>query len=181
MRHQKVLAFITVVASTLAFAPGATALCGGIETPAGALASGDLGFVGVVESVTNLDRWATVHVEEVWSDDDLAEWVEVRGSIYGPTDPFGIFTTISSGDKSYNPGGRYLFFPTVRDGHLFDDECSAGSPWDPSLELLRPASAHPPVPGGRAGVGVAWPLVLLGATVIGGGFVLYAFRRTRTR
>jgi len=132
-----------------------------------------------VDSVTNLDRWATVHVEEVWSDDDLEEWIHVRGSIYPPQDPFGIFATVSSGDKSYSTGSRYLFFPAIRDGHLFDDECGATVLWDQSLEALRPATAHPPAPGPMP-TSIPWLPLLAGGVVLG-AVVLVFLRRTLFR
>ena len=168
---------IGLLASWLASAGPAAALCGGTGTPAGALRSGQLVFVGVVESVSNLDRWATVHVEEVWSHGDLAEWVEVRGSEERPGwDIFGIFATLSSNDTYYRRGQRYLFVPNIRNGHLDDFSCTPTMPWDPSLEALRPATAHPPTTDTMPSP-VPWLLVMLGAVALGGGVLVMLRRR----
>jgi hypothetical protein len=166
--------WLTLTTSSLA-----TALCSGIETPAQALTSGRPTFVGVVESLANLDRWAIVHVEEVWSRGDVPEWVEVRGT--------GIETEkeILSTDHFYRAGQQYLFTVDSQNGHLYDSGCSATVIWRPSLDAARPSTAHPAVAGPKpSGYGPSASTRVLLATgsaaigLIGVGFV---FQRRRRR
>jgi len=180
MRRAAPAVVLTALLSCLPFAPPASALCGGLETPAQALAAGRVVFVGVVDSVSNLDRWAVVHVEEVWSSGDQPEWVEVRGTVYEP-ELFDIFANVSSGDRYYRPSERYLFSLEIRDGRLFDFECGATVPWDPSFGALRPETAHPPIPGSPPQPGIPWMLVGLGAVVLLASGALLALRRNARR
>lgn len=146
--------------------------------PAGALAScvppaagvapwaaADAVFVGTVTSLSNGDRWATVSVEEVWQGPDLPAEVVVRG---GPED------AITSVDRTYAVGMRYVFAVMVDGGELLDNNCSGTTPVDAiDLEAARPAEirepgrgATPPVDAGIDLGGVAGPLAL--AATVGG-------------
>ena len=181
--HRRALVAAVVLASTLAFPPAATAtLCGEWETPIEALAADRVVFVGVVDSVSNLDRWAVVHVQEVWSRGSSPEWVEVRGTDIEPQfwDVFGIFANISSADKSYRPGDRYLFSLEAQDGHLFDWFRSATVRWNQSLEAARPVTAHPPIPDAIPPSGI-WLIVILAGMLAGGSAVLVVLRRKANR
>ncbi len=102
-----------------------------------AVRDADLVFVGTVTSVANLDRWATVAVEEIWKGPDLFPVVEVRGGPGG--------NAASSVDRSYIAGTRYLFLPFVADGVLQDSSCSSTTEYTRDLGALRPANARRPV------------------------------------
>lgn len=134
-----------LVAASLVMAPRATALCAGIPDARAELRRGGVAFVGVATYVT-AERWATFHVEEVWSGGDLPEWLEVAGTSLEKPLLTDLFTSIGSTDREWEGGTRYLVFPHRRDGRLVDGDCSGTTEWHEGLAALRPASAHPPVP-----------------------------------
>jgi len=95
----------------------------------------DIVFVGTVTETTNQDRWASVAVEEVWRGPDLPEAVVVKGGTGGDA--------ISSVDRSYQAGTKYLFFPYPDEqGNLADNICTNTVEWSPDLGQLRPADAR---------------------------------------
>jgi len=102
-----------------------------------AIRDADSVFVGTVTSLSNNDRWATVAVEEVWKGPDLARIVEVRGGPAG--------NVMTSVDRSFMAGTRYLFLPYIADGALSDNACSSTAEFTADLVRLRPATAHPPI------------------------------------
>jgi hypothetical protein len=108
-----------------------------------ALLFGEVVFVGTVTGVENLDRWATVAVEERWKGaDDLPDTVQVRGGP-GPG-------TATSVDTTFSDGVRYLFFTTRGPGYLEDNACSSTQRWTDELATHRPAdvSVAPAVESG---------------------------------
>lgn len=125
------------------FAPRpAVASCAGIVSLEDALLVAETVFVGSVTGLENMDRWATVRVEERWKGArDLPDTVQVRG---GP-EP-GVASSV---DRVFAPG-RYLFLVTRGPGYLQDNACSATTPWTDSLSSVRPAglSAAPDVVSG---------------------------------
>lgn len=151
-----------------------------------AMAEAPAVFVGQVVSTTNEDRWAVVDVEEVWKG-DVPERVEVRG---GPADPPGRLSVVSSVDRDFKNGRRYLFVPYRRKGDVFlDNICTRTTRYSGRLDKYRPAGAVPlppddaepsgeqaPVSGG----GVSpWLIVGLGAAACAGGAILLSGRRRR--
>ncbi|MEW5990978.1 MAG: hypothetical protein AB1736_06485 [Chloroflexota bacterium] len=143
-------------------------------------ASADVVFLGTVTSLANNDRWATVHVEEVWVGPDQPVDVVVRGGPEG--------NTATSVDRTYLLGARYVFGVTVVDGQLQDNACS-GTTLAEAVDLaaMRPADVRPPTGGGSDTVGagggfdlggLAGPVLLV--SVVGGlllATVLVARRR----
>lgn len=142
---------------------GVLAKC--LPAPAGAVpwADADAVLVGTVTSVSNGDRWATVTVEEVWHGPDQPTEVVVRGG------PEGSMTSV---DRTYTVGIRYIFAVSVEDGSLLDNTCSGTTPADEvDLAAVRPAEIRTPgtgtaVPGqtGEALAGLGGPLAV-GAVV----------------
>jgi hypothetical protein len=94
------------------------------------LAASSVVFTGTVVSVDGGDRIATVLVDEVWKGGPLPERVEVRG---GPGDP----RSITSVDRSFVTGDKYLFVP-INDSPPFEDNaCTATREYSPQLEDAR--------------------------------------------
>lgn len=112
----------------------ASASCGTVPTVRKALATADVAFVGTVVSLENLDRWATVKVDEVWKGEGVPEEVELRAGPKGER-------TMTTVDRTYVLGRQYLFFP-YRDRPAFyrDSACSATTAYGPRLVRFRPAS-----------------------------------------
>lgn len=95
------------------------------------LAASSVVFTGTVVAVSGGDRVATVLVDEVWKGGPLSEQVEVRG---GPGDP----QSITSVDRSFARGDKYLFVP-INDAPPFQDNaCTATREYSPELEGSRP-------------------------------------------
>ena len=114
----------------------AAASCGTVPPVRKALSSSTVVFVGTVVSLENLDRWATVQVDEVWKGEDVPEEVEVRAGPKGER-------TMTTVDRSYVLGRQYLFFlfSPYRDPPDFyrDTACSATTRFKQELTKFRPA------------------------------------------
>ena len=157
-------------------APGTAAatFCGDLPPMDQAVARTDLVFVGVVEGVTNMDRWATVRVEDVWRGAVDVPRTEVRGG-----NPPGVWSDL---DRTYQTGQRYLFFVSTAEDELADHACSPTSPWRPELVRFRPADARlvsgPPTadaPGFDPGLLVV-PVLAIGCMAVAIGGLLVALR-----
>ncbi len=94
------------------------------------LAASSVVFTGTVVSVAAGDRVATVLVDEVWKGSALPEQVEVRG---GPGDP----QSITSVDRSFVKGDKYLFVPINEAPPFEDNACTATQEYSPGLENAR--------------------------------------------
>lgn len=100
-----------------------------------AIKEAEIVFVGTVVATANVDRTATVSVEEVWKGPAMPATVQVKG---GGDDP----NTASSVDRSFQPGARYVFLPHLtQNGSLVDNSCSNTEVWDDSMAVFRPADA----------------------------------------
>jgi hypothetical protein len=112
----------------------ASASCVAIDPEAWKTA--DVVLVGTVTSVANNDRWAQVAVEEVWRGPDQPAEVVVKG---GGADP-GMMTSV---DRTYEVGVRYLLTLTVVGEDLTDNACS-GTAEAASMDIdrIRPADAR---------------------------------------
>lgn len=132
-------------AFAFAFVPRAAGLCSEIPDAQTELRRGGIAFVGVATYVT-ADRWATFHVEEVWSGGDLPEWLEVAGTSIEKPVLTDLFVSVGSTDREWEAGRRYLVFPHRRDGRLVDGACSGTTEWHQGLAGLRTSSAHAPIP-----------------------------------
>jgi hypothetical protein len=104
------------------------------------LAASSVVFTGTVVSVAGGDRIATVLVDVVWKGGDLPEQVEVRG---GPGDP----QSITSVDRSFVKGDKYLFVPINEAPPFEDNACTATQEYSPGLENARSLDSS----GGGAG------------------------------
>jgi hypothetical protein len=140
-----------------------------------AVAGAEIVFVGTVTAVESAGRTASVNVEEVWRGDVPAEVV-----LNDDLDP----DVISSVDRTFDVGVRYLFLPSAEDGRLIDTQCSSTVAWDDGLAAFRPAEAHQPVPGtdDRGPLGILGELggPVLVVSIVGGlllATVLVARRR----
>ena len=101
------------------------------------LAHAPAAFVGTVQSTTNRGRVAHVAVEEVWKGGALPSSVEVRGT------PLTDENAMTSNDRSFTAGVRYLFVPQgMTDGGtaFSDNVCTATQEYGPHLDELRPHS-----------------------------------------
>lgn len=134
-------------------------------------------FVGTVTGLASGDRWATVKVEEVWRGPDQPAEVVVRG---GPED------AMTSVDRTFVLGMRYVFAVTVDGGALLDNSCSGTTPADAiDLDAVRPAEIRQPgssapvsTSGGLDLGGLAGPVAVVG---IVGGLLLATVLLTRRR
>jgi hypothetical protein len=117
-------------------------------------------FVGTVETLRNVARFATVRVHEQWKGAALPDTVEVRGT--DVDDP----TAGTSGDRSYDLGSRYLFVPANSMPPFLDGLCSATTPWSAELAQLRPGAA----PGASGhGASSSGRLILASLAVLAAG------------
>ncbi len=125
---------VTIVASlTVLLLPTQTACASCIRDPRPLpveVAEADIVFVGTVITVANAGRDARIQVEEIWKGPDLGEQVVVHGGPEGGS--------VTSVDRRWEPGARYLVFPRRHEGRLEDDACSPTVRWEPRLSAFRP-------------------------------------------
>jgi len=139
----------------------------------------DLVFVGSVTAIAGGGRSASVRVEEVWRGGAMPAEVTVLGGTE-PGRPM-------EGDRTFEAGVRYVFFPFVVDGQLVDNICTATAPWVEGFAAVRPADARTPLPSatGTASGPLAavadLALPLLTALLIGGAAVAVAVVVSRRR
>lgn len=121
------------------FAAAGPALASCMMPPALDVAIGEANtvFVGTVTGVANHDRTATVLVEEIWKGPQLGPLVQVIG---GSEDE----TMITSVDRMYRAGTRYLFVLHAENGRLSDNACSSTQEWSAAVAAVRPASIRTP-------------------------------------
>jgi hypothetical protein len=148
--------------------------------PAGGVpwSSADAVFVGTVTSVTSGDRWATVSVEEVWQGPDQPAEVVVRGGPAGDA--------MTSVDRTFSVGVRYIFAVTLEDGALLDNACSGTTEVDAvALDAVRPAEIRQPGSGtpvpGRDGLDLGWLGGPVAVVAVVGGFLLVTVLIARRR
>lgn len=123
---------VLLVALCLVFVlPAAARASCAVQLPLSeSLAASSVVFTGTVVSVTGGNRIATVLVDDVWKGGPLPEQVEVRG---GPGDP----RSITSVDRSFVKGDKYLFFPINEAPPFEDNACTATREYSPELENTR--------------------------------------------
>ncbi|MGH2427470.1 MAG: hypothetical protein ACRDGV_01095 [Candidatus Limnocylindria bacterium] len=161
MRIQK-LAPPTALGIALALLPGTVAAsCMEFPPIAQHLAQAEVVLVGTVREVANEDRTAQVEVHEIWSGPEVPSLVTIHG---GPDDP----TMMTSADRFYRPGTRYLFAVQLLKGRLEDNGCTATQEWTDDLAALRPADATSPPAAttGDGGGGVPATAVAIGLAVL---------------
>jgi hypothetical protein len=172
------LAAAAVLLATL-WAPAAvSAKCAAPPAGGDRWSSAEAVFVGTVTSVASGDRWATVSVEEIWQGPDQPAEVVVRGGPEGDA--------MTSVDRTYAVGVRYIFAVAIEDGAILDNACSGTTEVDAiALDAVRPAEIRrpgsgPPVSSGD-GPDLGWlggPLVVV---VVVGGFLLVTVLLARRR
>lgn len=143
-----------------------------------AIAAAQLVFVGTVDAVRD-ETIAHFRVEEIWVGPDLTE-VTIHGGEGGGT--------VTSVDRSFVAGQRYLVLPYADGATLRDNACTNTQVWTDELAELRPADARTvdpatadgsPEPAGRERAFPVWLLAALGvggATLLGGA---WGFTRRR--
>ncbi|HXG25310.1 MAG TPA: hypothetical protein VNL94_00440 [Candidatus Binatia bacterium] len=131
-----------------------------------ALETHDIVFVGTVEDTAEQNRWAVVTVEEVWRGPDQPRTVVIKGGLGG--------NMMSSVDRFFEVGERYLFFPSVDPPNgLADNACSSTTQFREDLARLRPADARPPIDeASTAGAGAFDLDALLPFAAVGVVFVI---------
>lgn len=95
------------------------------------IADADIVFVGTVIEVTNKNRTAIFRVEEVWKGPSLPERVKVAG---GPETS----NAVTSVDRYFDQGVRYLVFPLGDPSEFTDNSCSPTRKWADDLAAHRP-------------------------------------------
>lgn len=165
------IALLAALTLPAVMAPPAAGACATRPTPAQAMASAQIVFVGTVTAISETGQTATFTVEEIWKGPNLASQVTVYGA-----------APVASGEpvdaQTWTVGTRYLVFPNATlNGNLVADACTATSVYESSLDALRPADAHPPLgeptsgPPGAPPFPAAFLLLLLAGT--GAAFVLW--------
>jgi hypothetical protein len=142
----------------------AAAACGSRPSPAEAMASAQLVFVGTVTATSDTGQTATFSVQEIWKGQNLASQVTVYGA-----------APVASGQPAdvltWTVGTRYLVFPSATlNGNLVADACTATEVYQSAFDALRPSNAHPPLgeptsgPPGAPPFAAAFLLILLAGT-----------------
>jgi hypothetical protein len=183
-----------VVLTVLAIPRIAWASCGHIPTVEEAFPDADIVFTGTVISTDYDGKLATVEVEAIWKGEEIPFEVTVIG--VGGLDLLTA-ATVTSGDRHFEAGVKYIFFP-INSANPFEDyACTATTPVTADIEAQLPGLAGGPgvVPldspdmqttgsqrsqastdlGGLSG----WMLAVVVATLAGG--LLYAARRRPAR
>ena len=127
-------------------------------------------FVGTVLQTTNRDRNASVRVESIWLGPRLPERVEVTG---GPSQA----NVVSSADRSWEAGQRYLFVLDDAKPPFKDDVCSATTPYTSAIARLEPEGVISPENDGGSG---PWLLVAVALVGLGALQARRAMRRARS-
>ena len=122
-------------------------------------------ILGTVRAVADQDRIATVVVEEIWRGPDLPPEVTVRGG-------FGTGDAFTSGDRTFEPGVRYLFDLRESEGSLQDNACSLTARWSAELAAFRPADARLVATQPRSDANAVDLAVPLGIIVVVGAVAL---------
>lgn len=119
--------------------PTAVASCVAPQPLRQAVAHAPVVFVGTVIATRNNARTAVVRVDQVWRGPEMKHRVVVKGSP-------ATGSVITSVDRSFQTGVRYLFVPTpvTRTSPYQDNACTPTRPYTPKLAKFRPQSAHRP-------------------------------------
>lgn len=175
MRISK-LAFPAALAMALALLPGtAAASCMEFPPIEEHLAQAQVVLVGTVQGLANHDRTAQVEVHEIWRGGDVSALVTIHG---GPDD----LEMMTSTDRSYQLGARYLFAVQVVDGRLEDNGCTATQEWTDDLAALRPtdATSPPATTADEGGGSVPTAAIVIGLAVLAVvATSIFAFRARR--
>ena len=139
-----------------------------------ALRDSDSVFVGTVDGLANGGRTANFVVDEVWRGPDLPARTVVDGGPDG--------NAITSIDRTWEPGAKYLVFAAVANGKLTDNACSNTQIWTDDLAAHRPTDARSPDDAtDTGGTGISGPLLTLLAAIGVIGVVGFVAFRNRPR
>lgn len=132
-----VMTLTAVGAALTAFGSPAFADCARDERPLDVqVATAPIAFVGRVVALDATMTTADFEVEEVWRGGPLPGYLRVHGGTGEP----GV---VSSVDRTYQPGQRYLVAPYLDGDRLRDNSCTMTRPVDAEVEAARPADAEP--------------------------------------
>jgi hypothetical protein len=131
---------LIALALTSATAGAAQASCAVPSALPEQIKAAALVFVGTVLSTSDDNRVAYVRVESIWKGPLGAEYVNVHGSP-------GSAGTVTSVDRHYQAGTRYLFILYSAEQPLQDNDCTGTQPYTNALASLRPSGARPPAVG----------------------------------
>lgn len=99
------------------------------------IADAEIVFVGTVADL-QFETTAQFQVEEVWKGTVPADAVVLGG----PGEP-GVVTSV---DRFWTVGQRYLVFPQAEGGQLRDNSCTPTREWTEDLAAARPADVTTP-------------------------------------
>lgn len=177
--HVPATTTLLVLALLVAAPRPASASCAEMPPLDRAIANSPIVFVGTVTAIQD-GFLAQFTVEEIWAGGDLREVTVQTGE--GPG-------TVSSVDRSFEVGERYLVLPHADGARLRDNSCSATQPWTDELAAFRPvdartveADAGPSVDGSPSGGGDGIPMglaVLAAGILLVGGIGAAVIRRSR--
>jgi hypothetical protein len=130
------------------------------------LASATVAFVGTVHDTSDGNRLARVRVQEIWKGAGLPVEVQMDGTVSGTR-------VVTSADRTYAVGHRYLFLPANATSPFRDIDCSGTVEYGSAVAALRPATAFAPTPTGDAAAEPGWflPLGVVGVAVLGAGLI----------
>lgn len=132
----RLVALTLLVPTTLiAFAGAAAASCAVDERSLEQqITEAPIVFVGTATDTSSNGGVATFLVEEQWKGQDELDTVTVRGGGEGGT--------VTSVDRYFQAGARYLVFPLAEGAELVDNSCTPTREWTADLGDVRPASAR---------------------------------------
>ena len=116
----------------------AEASCAGPPVLSDQLDAAKVVFVGTVVSTTDGGRLARVKVEGIWKGPSLPVHVQVSGS------PAAGSSAVTTVDRKYVAGQRYLFVPVNDQSPFQDNSCTATQPYTSSLAAYSPADPRQP-------------------------------------
>ena len=103
------------------------------------IADAQVVFVGTVVDYGGDERQAIVEVDSVWKGEGVATLVGVDGG-FAPD-------AVTSVDRFFLAGERYIFFPTNEEFPFEDNSCSLTQPMTDEIEALTPETVTAPVDG----------------------------------
>ncbi len=131
------LVAVLLVAMTTVIVPGRPASASCVEVPdlESGYESAEVVFIGRVVELTNLNRTATVELEEVWKGPEMPAVVTVNG---GP-DEQDVQTSV---DRDFELG-TYVFFPLNQSPPFQDNACTLTQRTTSALDAIAPNREEP--------------------------------------
>jgi hypothetical protein len=165
--RKSIIMSAAAAAVALAAVPASASCVPGAPVPQ-RIAQANVAFVGTVLRTSDGGRTAVVSVEQVWKG-SVASDVEVRGAVES-----GAVTSV---DRTYEKGTRYLFIPLGERAPFRDNSCSGTTAYTADLDRYRPAGAHAPTaPSGSFPIAPGLLAVLVLAAAVGTTFGIVRLR-----